>query len=263
MQRRLVLLAGGHDWAGRVTSEIIGTWKQKQPELRILRADVRDPPVRAWMGQELDAVVLTAHRRRFLDTFGAVSGALRGGGVLLFQVPPMDLWRQERLGARWCRLLEDLNRTDLVVMCREGRSVPPDVFTPPQVREGKFRVAPNQEQRELLDAILRIKASRPLLIFGRRGRGKSAALGMAAAVLLQRTGGSILVTSPSKAATSQAFWAAEQFLPEARRVGTHKLRFGKYGTMEFVEPKLLQRRNLKESFLIVDEADNHLFGRTV
>ena len=158
------------------------------------------------MGQELDLVVLTAHRRRFLDTFGAVSGALKGGGVLLFHTPPLDTWRKERLGARWCKLLDSLcndpRTAELVTVCREEDGDPQlqglmDAVNSFQADIDRNSMMPNQEQAALLQTILKIKSSRPLLIFGRRGRGKSALLGMAAAVLLQK-GCRIIVTSPSK-----------------------------------------------------------------
>ncbi|CAK9081858.1 tRNA(Met) cytidine acetyltransferase TmcA [Durusdinium trenchii] len=266
VQRRLVLLAGGRQWAEHVTSEALASWKHFVPEVRTLRADVRDPPAKAWMGQELDVVVLTAHRRRFLDTFGAVGGTLKSGGVLVFHTPPFDVWRRERLGARWCSLVESLcedpQTSELITICREAEGIAgiPQLSSMIQSSHGARvhldALTPNREQQDLINRILKIKTSRPLLIFGRRGRGKSACLGMAAAILLQRTGGQILVTSPSKEATSQAFWAAEKFLESAklRRMSKYKLRFGKYGSMEFVEPQMLVRRDLTSSFLIIDEA---------
>ena len=199
VQRRLILLAGERCWAERVTNEALAAWKSSGVT-RILRADVRDPPQKAWMGQELDVVVLTAHRRRFLDTFGAVSGTLKGGGVLLFQSPALEIWRKERLGARWCKLLEDLcndpKTANLVTVCRQEDGWP-QLTNWDAVKACERKLMPNQEQQALIQRILKIKSSRPLLIFGRRGRGKSALLGMAAAILLQR-GSRIIVTSPSK-----------------------------------------------------------------
>ena len=226
------------------------------------------------MGQELDAAVLSAHRRRFLDAFGAVSGALKGGGVLIFQVPPLHSWRTERVGSRWCKLLEEVEAGSLVrTWCQDDLcdSEMPDIsgivsmLSQGQQRRSQVvqdvqaaELKPNQEQLELINIILGIKASRPLLVLGRRGRGKSATLGMAAAVLLQRTGGRILVTSPSKDASSQLFWAAECFLgKKLRRIGSHKLLFGKKGSLEFITPQRLaqtSRMELKETFLIIDEA---------
>eukprot|EP00438_Fugacium_kawagutii_P011276 Skav221174 [mRNA] locus=scaffold3462:16136:16582:- [translate_table: standard] len=127
-----------------------------------------------------------------------------GGGVLLFHTPPMELWSQERVGARWCQLIAELcndpKSAEQVTILKEEDGAWPQLrdavaASPPQKRLKSMM--PNQEQRALIQTILKIKSSRPLLIFGRRGRGKSASLGMAAAVLLQR-GCRIIVTSPSK-----------------------------------------------------------------
>ena len=267
--RQLLLLSGDPKWAQTVTSQILASWKTVHSNFRILRADLRDPPQRAWMGQELDAVVLSAHRRRFLDAFGAVSGALKGGGVLIFQTPPFQHWRAERIGSRWCSLLEQLEVGEGQVRTfhqNQSEETESEISTIAGMlplgqclQQESTQLRPNEEQRELIEIILGIKASRPLLVSGRRGRGKSATLGMAAAVLLQRTGGRILVTSPSSDASSQLFWAARRFLGEGEGEKGHgrALFYGKKGSLEFIAPERLaelSRTELKESFLIIDEA---------
>ena len=205
--RRLVLLIGERAWAEGVTNATLVKLPTSGKKLRVLRADLRDPPARAWMGQELDLVVLTAHRRGFLDTFGAVAGTLKAGGVLFFHTPPWEVWNQERLGARWCKLLTSLCNDskigEFITVCKEEDGLPQvqeridsmDSRNSNQLHPNVL--TPNAEQKALIQKVLKIKSSRPLLIFGRRGRGKSASLGMAAAVLLQR-GCRIVVTSPSK-----------------------------------------------------------------
>ena len=210
-QRRLVLLIGERAWAEGVTNATLAKLATPGKKLRVLRADLRDPPQRAWMGQELDLVVLTAHRRGFLDTFGAVAGTLKAGGVLFFHTPPWGVWNQERLGARWCKLLTSLCNdpkiAELITVCKEEDGLPQlqemidsmDSLNSNQLHQNVL--TPNAEQKALIQKVLKIKSSRPLLIFGRRGRGKSASLGMAAAVLLQR-GCRIVVTSPSKEGVS-------------------------------------------------------------
>ena len=205
--RRLVLLIGERAWAEGVTNATLVKLPTSGKKLRVLRADLRDPPARAWMGQELDLVVLTAHRRGFLDTFGAVAGTLKAGGVLFFHTPPWEVWNQERLGARWCKLLTSLCNDpkigEFITVCKEedGCSQVQERICSMDSRNSNQLhpnvLTPNAEQKALIQKVLKIKSSRPLLIFGRRGRGKSASLGMAAAVLLQR-GCRIVVTSPSK-----------------------------------------------------------------
>jgi hypothetical protein len=48
VQRRLVLLAGEAPWAERVTSAALAAWPRGRA--RLLRADLRDPPVKAGDG---------------------------------------------------------------------------------------------------------------------------------------------------------------------------------------------------------------------
>ncbi|CAE8734859.1 unnamed protein product, partial [Polarella glacialis] len=265
-----VLLAGPGAWSQSVVSEALDRWRSmaEGPGLRVLRADVREPSAKAWMGQELDVVVLSAHRRRFLDSFGAVCGALRGGGVLLLETPAFEDWKRQRLGVRWCRLLEKVQLDPAVspwiTVCGDGQAIP-DLVRPLQERRKRpvdEELKPNQEQRKLLEAVLQVTGSGPLCVYGRRGRGKSAGLGMAAAVLLQRTGGTILVTSPSQPATRKLFEAAERYLGSesgVKRLGPYSLRLGKRGSLEFVNPSELskpegQHRLKQAHFLIVDEA---------
>ncbi|CAE8691188.1 unnamed protein product, partial [Polarella glacialis] len=179
--RRLVLLAGPGAWSQSVVSEALDRWRSmaEGPGLRVLRADVREPSAKAWMGQELDVVVLSAHRRRFLDSFGAVCGALRGGGVLLLETPAFEDWKRQRLGVRWCRLLEKVQLDPAVspwiTVCGEGQAIP-DLVRPLQERRKRpvdEELKPNQEQRKLLEAVLQVTGSGPLCVYGRRGRGKS------------------------------------------------------------------------------------------
>ena len=50
VQRRLVLLAGDAAWAERVTSAALAAWPQRGCYGRLLRADLRDPPLKAGDG---------------------------------------------------------------------------------------------------------------------------------------------------------------------------------------------------------------------
>ena len=54
VQRRLVLLAGEAPWAERVTSTALAAWPRGRA--RLLRADLRDPPVKAGDGEPFGLV---------------------------------------------------------------------------------------------------------------------------------------------------------------------------------------------------------------
>eukprot|EP00435_Cladocopium_sp_Y103_P038389 s1326_g10.t1 len=119
----------------------------------------RPPPTSEWMGQDLDVALLFTEQLNFLDTFGAVCGALRGGGILLLSAPPLDAWKRSAMGYQWCHELEALRsgHEASVQIVEEGHdSWMPPLPTPPRQRmEG---IAPTSDQQELIEAVLRISS---------------------------------------------------------------------------------------------------------
>ncbi|CAE8731381.1 unnamed protein product [Polarella glacialis] len=260
--RRLVVLAGQRKWAEQQVSEALRLWREKYSNLRELVADNpradKPPPLEKWMGQELDAAVLYAMQPNFQDSFGAICGALRGGGVFVLCTPPLKEWREESAGRHWCACLEgmasdpesvdfiniiseeeqmkmlqdDRLRLDWAALCPQS----PRTSITGSGTQGSGESAglvPTEEQQQLIEAVLRTSSSSPLLVSGRRGRGKSAALGMAASLLLRRGSERVLVTSPSQESTWQLFEAAAAYLGDsARREGPFKLCVGQRGTLE-------------------------------
>jgi len=52
-----------------------------------------------WLGAECDALVFDARNGFEPDAFGALSGTLRGGGVLYLLTPSVDLWLNQPTGS--------------------------------------------------------------------------------------------------------------------------------------------------------------------
>lgn len=246
--------------------------RESPAELRVLFANMKEVPQRLWMGQEHDLVVLDARHKKFLDTFGGTSGTICRGGALLLCAPPMEEWKtMDRQGSRWHRIITraKVSETGMpnVVLVEEGGPVvdvtgeiPSIPMSPPQA--DLATMTPRPGQRRLMEAVVGTNSSNPLVCLGHRGRGKSAALGMAAALMLQRSGGLVLVTSPSQAATWQIFECAQRFLStddNVRRDRPFKLSVGKRGRMEFASPADLLteigvERLRSAHFVFVDEA---------
>ena len=117
LPRKLVVISGSSSWTEQVGREVLQAMGSqaassgqtfKSLVAHDFRAD-KPPPASEWMGQELDAALLSVQRLNFLDTFGAVCGALRGGGVLLLCTPEMAGWKASSSAARqWCREIETL-----------------------------------------------------------------------------------------------------------------------------------------------------------
>ncbi|CAE8635681.1 unnamed protein product [Polarella glacialis] len=159
----------------------------------------------------------------------------------------MKMLQDDRLRLDWAALCPQSPRTSITGSGTQGSGE-------------SAGLVPTEEQQQLIEAVLRTSSSSPLLVSGRRGRGKSAALGMAASLLLRRGSERVLVTSPSQESTWQLFEAAAAYLGDsARREGPFKLCVGQRGTLEFVAPAELLARGghalLRASqYLFIDEA---------
>jgi len=222
--RKLLVLSGTAEFVEKTGLRALRVMEEKHGESLPLRSVVakwrwdRPPPSSQWMGQDLDVALLFADQLNFLDTFGAVCGALRGGGVLMLCTPPLDEWKETTLGWQWCQQLDLMQQSghDAVAQIDEGDAVgetwiPPFLPTPrPPQDATRDILTPTRDQQELIEAVLRTSSSSPLFVSGRRGRGKSAALGVAAALLLRRGCDKIVVTSPSLESTQQLFNSAER-----------------------------------------------------
>ena len=194
------------------------------------------------LGQELDALVFDAFEGFDPDAFGAVVGTLRAGGTLWLLTPPLAEWPTfadpERLriapwphgpqdvGGRFlARLVATLETSDGVEIRTESdppmslsaQHGPPVTEVPPEGRAGGGGGAvayaredgcATDDQAAAVDALVRVgrgRRRRPVVLTSDRGRGKSAALGIAAARLLAERPRNIVVTGPSRAAVEPVF----------------------------------------------------------
>ena len=216
------------------------------------------------LGREADGVIFDLYAGLSVDTLAAVTGLVRAGGVLLILAPALSQWGQfddpeytritvepygvagvkHRFLSRLARLLEQDSR--VARLNEQGVSRIPRLQ---QVHEADS--TPDElgcihaDQRLVVDAVLRVAGGhrhRPLVVQADRGRGKSAALGIAAGQLLLQ-GKSVLVTAPrpESAATLMQF--------AHRQVGLHP-----DGALDFIAPDLLVQTLPPADLLLVDEA---------
>jgi tRNA(Met) cytidine acetyltransferase len=157
------------------------------------------------LGQETDAIVFDAHSGFDVNAFAAISGTLRGGGTLYLLTPPLPAWaafpdpdyqrflpypyQAEAVNGRFLRRL--------VGMLEEGVC-----NTPLPTTVGAYCIRPLHEQLNTIQTIL--QATMPVVLTADRGRGKSAALGMAASQLIGQ-GKQVLLTAPSRATVESVF----------------------------------------------------------
>jgi tRNA(Met) cytidine acetyltransferase len=135
------------------------------------------------LGRAFDAVVIDAHAGFDADVLGQAHGLVWGGGVLVLRRPPIGV--EPALGA--ARRLAVTPYTEADVTRRFERHVErmlEPVPAPVQVEPIEHVTAGTTEQRRVVDAIAsawRVDGPSRIVVTADRGRGKSAALGLALA----------------------------------------------------------------------------------
>lgn len=178
----------------------------------------RSPEARSLFGRSVDAVVLDATRELDVDALGIAHGAVRAGGALVVCLSERDEGNARlaiepfaaadvgrRFRARFFARLEALGipvlHPDsplpmLAPVCIEAATADQDACV-----------------RALVERLRRDGAA-PVVVTAHRGRGKSAALGLAARELVA-LGRSVAVTGPSEASVAEVvrFGAIEYVAP--------------------------------------------------
>ncbi|MGD8574036.1 MAG: GNAT family N-acetyltransferase [Gammaproteobacteria bacterium] len=277
--RYLLVLAGSSEWARRSAGEIVaegdddsGLWVGEGAPAGMEHV----PAARATavLGQERSIAVFDAFSGFNPDAFGAVSGLIRGGGLLLLLVPSLSEWpdyddpdyarltvsgrRRDEVAGRFVgRMARILAADPRAVVCSEaggtGPLPDPDVAGPGGLPS---RGEAHADQRAAVEAVVRAgrgRARRPVVLTSDRGRGKSAALGMAAAELLRQGVERVIVTAPRIQAAARVFEHAARLLPGARagRGAVH----WQHGEIVFRPPDhLVHGPDEPARLLLVDEA---------
>jgi len=280
--RHLVVLSGSRKWGQQQVQQLI---KQTDSEHPLWIGSAPDPAyahrnpgcAHTVLGQEYDAVVMDAHQGFDVDDFGALSGVLCGGGLFYILAPDFSGWASlidrsthkmlvagygpEQIGHRFIlRMIRLLNQDHHVVVIREGNAPPQAVISSPDVSEspvtdrplGKFATRDQQQAVEAVVAQFDSVEPSAVVLIADRGRGKSSALGIAAADLLQGVAKRIIVTGPRLNAVTSVFERAAAGMPECEQTSVGLK--GPQGALMFLAPDELLLNPAQADLLMVDEA---------
>jgi tRNA(Met) cytidine acetyltransferase len=197
------------------------------------------------LGTTQDAVVVDCHDRTDPNALGRVVGAVDGGGLLLLLAPPLDRWPDAADGfdeglavppfdtgdvtGRFRRRLASLLRihpgvcivdVDAGAVERDGRTdpaprLPREPPTPPAEHAfpaAAYEACLTADQADAVAAFEHLRdPGTALVLEADRGRGKSAAAGIAAACLAVE-GLDVLVVAPERRNAAEVFERAESLL---------------------------------------------------
>ncbi|GHA45878.1 GNAT family N-acetyltransferase [Photobacterium aphoticum] len=267
--RFLVVVRGSETWAKTVNEALIPHYVSPLycgPSLA-WGTDAQWVPfklAKKWLGRESDLLMMNGYDGVDAEAVGALSGTVVGGGLMVLMVSSdfggmTDSRFHQRLARHFSALgvvvLNEDQALPLLPGVPADVSVEEEVEAQPQVSAPLPFGALTPCQADAIMAIRRVVTGhrkRPVVLTADRGRGKSSALGLAAASLLAERGGHIAITAPSYAAAETVF---RHVALQAGVTFTQQraLEWGE-GRMTFVAPDALLVESNEYDSVFVDEA---------
>lgn len=214
------------------------------------------------------------------DALGALGGTVLAGGLLVLLTAPDSGSRPDpdyrriadypfdwqRLSARYLARLARCLKADTGVAhwCPAGRltipAMAPELEPPDEAATRLEAPFLSEDQAHAVKALVGLKRRRPLVITADRGRGKSAALGIACARLLEGGVARVDITAPRPTAVAALFERLAALLPGAHWPSPHHLTLADGREVVFQAPDALAEHLAQADFspdgryLLVDEA---------
>ncbi len=261
MHRFIFVLAGESGWQHEVLKNILAGYEQDSLWVGEHRPNsfpfVEFNKVRAWLGKEKRVVIFDANQSFQADSFAAISGIVLGGGLFILLLPPADQWNEVYATPFGQRLLRSIHSSTEIVLIQENDQAHP--FNLPQLTptplnqcSAPFLTLDQQSAVAAIQTECLNDSHNPVVLISDRGRGKSAALGIAAAGLIKEGLKHIVITAPRLSATDIIFKHIAEILPAAE-ISRGKAKLGN-SSIEFYSPDQLLQQEIKAGLLMVDEA---------
>lgn len=284
-RRQLVWLQGDANWARQQAAAVLAAtgWQQclwvgaeAPPPYKPVKAS----EVQRRLGSETDAVVFDAFAGFNPNAFGQSVGTIRGGGLMFLLTPKAADWCRYAdpehhnlavlpyapadVGHRFVRHLVRTLSADanVIPVLQSGSAFQFDAHieahsqsplpVEPARADWKAPYRSLDQQRAVAAVLQALEDATPLVLTADRGRGKSAALGLAAARWLEQHGGQVLVTAPGLDALDALFERLQASLPDGQLsagVFTHPR-----GSVRYLTPDRLVHGDGDGELLLVDEA---------
>ncbi|MDQ7730855.1 GNAT family N-acetyltransferase [Halomonas sp. SpR8] len=275
--RQLVWLSGD---ASQCRSMAQALWQAHAWQAPLWVGDEHLSPrkARTRLGAEHQLVVLDTHGAGFdPEVLGALAGTITAGGLLVLLTPqPWGAspdpdyarfadhpWHWSELSCHYLsRLVRQLQASTQVVRWHAGLTLhlPQLPARKPDDTESGDSDCLTADQASAVKQLVGLKRRRPLVMTADRGRGKSAALGIACARLLMGKAQRVVLTAPRLSAVESVFERVAALCPDGRRVAPGQFVLAQGSELVFLPPDVLteqinaQQEGGDGSYLMVDEA---------
>ena len=261
LHRHVFILAGDEAWQKNALQEILldfedsSLWVGEQPSERFPSVSVKK--AKTWLGNEKQVVIFDANKSFDPDSFAAITGIVVGGGIFFLLLPCKDKWNKIYPTYFGQRLLKSINDTTELTVINQSEST--FDFIPKQIeaitREDNitpFLTLDQKNSVEIIEECALNNTKKPVVLISDRGRGKSAALGLAAARLMLAGIKNIAITAPRLRATDVVFKHIAELLPDAE-VTHGKVKY-ENKQVKFYSPDQLMENKIEADLLLIDEA---------
>ncbi|MCJ8321688.1 MAG: GNAT family N-acetyltransferase [Colwellia sp.] len=235
-----------------------------------LKANVNKQNYRYKLGSESQVVVF-ADNEMNIDALAALSGTIKGGGVLFILFPEkLSTIKKNNNSAflqRFIKIIE-LSFASYIVeqgeefICGQDKVIAESPSTKLAISSLiSVDVFPfncvTQEQYQAVQSIIKVATGhrdRPLVLTADRGRGKSCALGIASAQIIASASlpQHIIITAPHFKALDSFFNQLKDSLPNAQHSSCKVVHDN--GIIEFIPVDQLLKQQVEATLLLVDEA---------
>ncbi|MDH3325328.1 MAG: GNAT family N-acetyltransferase [Gammaproteobacteria bacterium] len=210
------------------------------------------------IGHEYDLIVLHLHAAFDPNLMAAISGTLKSGGLFLVLIPDDQSANNGNTDNPFYQYILSAihDENSFLRFTLKGEHldiIPPSYIAPPSVKHDIF--SPQKTAIETIKKVASGRSKRPLTITADRGRGKSAAIGIAIGQLISSRTMNIIITAPSLAASAVIFKHIKLTLPNAK-ISTGHVTF-ENSQVCFVAPDNLLTQFPDTDLLVVDEAAGH------
>lgn len=261
MHRHVYILAGEKKWQKKLVEENLQAFEidalwlgdnapEKIPSVLIKKAQ-------SWLGREKRVVVFDANETFHPDSFAAISGIVIGGGIFILLMPPENQWNEIYPTAFGQRFIHRIKSSKFINVIKQNDEQAQNISVITKVNKKENCSPPylTYDQQYAVESILKEThnpTKLPVVLVSDRGRGKSAALGLTAARLLDSGISKMVVTAPRLRAADVVFKIIERLLPDAL---VEKDRITLNGSViQFYPPDQLHQENIEADLLLIDEA---------
>lgn len=245
------------------------------------------------LGRTVPGLVYCAHQALDPNAFAAALGTISGGGVIVVCCPPFDTWAETPDSFTKSLIVPPYSTEDLTFLFRRrfidsltqfrGIAIvdadtdrviddgiinpaptfpkqedPPSVLACEPFSSDAMAACRTRDQQHALQALASLDRSEsPVVLTADRGRGKSAALGIAAAEYA-RLGSAVVVTAPQTRNVQAVFAHALEILETNAEIAysydseENTITIGEAGSIRFVPPEDVRKESI--DVLFVDEA---------